>query len=149
MGVATQNWTKGSMSWIGLSRCAGPMHQPVCQPVIEKVLPAEESVTVRSNMPGSEAKCWCGSPAYTVYLYTSSEMTSSRGWRLTTSAIASISALLNVLPVGLCGEFRTSSLVRGEIAASSLSGSSVQRRPVSSTSNGTGTTEPPAIRTWP
>ena len=33
-----------------------------CQPVMEKVLPAEETVSVRSNMPGSAAKCWCGSP---------------------------------------------------------------------------------------
>ena len=30
MGVATQNCTKGSSSWMGLMRCAGPTHQPVC-----------------------------------------------------------------------------------------------------------------------
>ena len=33
MGVATQNCTKGSSSWIGLMRCEGPTHHPVCAQV--------------------------------------------------------------------------------------------------------------------
>jgi len=59
----------------------------------------------------------------TMYLYTSSEMTSTRGWRRTTSAIASISPAEKTLPVGLCGELRTINLVRGPTAASSASAS--------------------------
>ena len=31
MGVETQNWTKGSISWIGLISCVGPTHQPACR----------------------------------------------------------------------------------------------------------------------
>jgi hypothetical protein len=42
-------------------------------------------------------------------------MTSSLGWRRTTSATCAISAALKVLPVGLCGELSTSTLVRGVI----------------------------------
>ncbi len=32
---------------------AGPVAQPIFQPVTENVLPAEETVTVRSAIPGS------------------------------------------------------------------------------------------------
>ena len=41
------------MRWIS---GRGPTHQPICQPVAEKVLPAELMVMVRSHMPGNDAK---------------------------------------------------------------------------------------------
>jgi len=31
----------------------GPTHHPACHPVTENVFPADESVTVRSNISGS------------------------------------------------------------------------------------------------
>ena len=34
---------------------AGPLTQPIFQPVVEKVLPADEIVSVRSQAPGSVA----------------------------------------------------------------------------------------------
>lgn len=44
------------MSCTGLMNLLGPTIQPTCQPVTEKVFPHEESVTVRSHMPGRRAK---------------------------------------------------------------------------------------------
>jgi hypothetical protein len=51
--------------------CSGPTPQPTFQPVVEKVLPAEERVSVRSHMPGSVAKEMCGEEAssYTMCSY--------------------------------------------------------------------------------
>jgi hypothetical protein len=49
-------------------------------------------------------------------------MTSSLGWRRTTSATCAISAALKVLPVGLCGELSTSTLVRGVICGGHATG---------------------------
>ena len=38
--------------------------QPTCQPVTLKVLPALDTVMVRSHMPGSPAKCtWVSGPS--------------------------------------------------------------------------------------
>ena len=42
---------------------AGPVAQPIFQPVTENVLPAEESVTVRSAIPGSVASGTCSRPS--------------------------------------------------------------------------------------
>ena len=41
------------------TRSAGPVTQPIFQPVNEKVLPELEIVTVRSNMPGRVAIGTC------------------------------------------------------------------------------------------
>ena len=41
---------------------AGPLIQPTFQPVVEKVLPPEEIVRVRSAIPGSVAIGMCGTP---------------------------------------------------------------------------------------
>ena len=48
---------------------------------------------------------------------TSSDITWRLGWRRTTSAMASISLALKTLPVGLCGELSTKSLLRGVICS--------------------------------
>ena len=40
----------------------GPCTQPTFHPVTEKVLPAEEMVSVRSAIPGSVAIGTCGTP---------------------------------------------------------------------------------------
>ena len=42
---------------------AGPLTQPIFQPVNEKVLPELEIVTVRSNIPGSVAIGTCALPS--------------------------------------------------------------------------------------
>ena len=64
-GGAAVPWVAG-VRWVGMGvgGCGvGRGEGRACQPVMEKVLPAEETVIVRSNIPGSAAKCWCGSPA--------------------------------------------------------------------------------------
>ena len=44
---------------------AGAQAQPIFQPVKEKVLPADDTVTVRSRMPGNDARGRC-SPSKTM-----------------------------------------------------------------------------------
>ena len=43
---------------------SGATAQPIFQPVSENVFPSEESVTVRSHIPGQLARCRC-SPSKT------------------------------------------------------------------------------------
>ena len=42
---------------------AGPLTHPTFHPVVEKVLPAEEMVRVRSHIPGSVATGTCSAPS--------------------------------------------------------------------------------------
>lgn len=46
-----------------VSRCAGPVTQPIFQPVSEKVLPEDEIVRVRPPIPGSAAIGRCVAPS--------------------------------------------------------------------------------------
>lgn len=46
-------------------------------PVTLNVFPAEQSVSVRSHMPGSVAMRTWGTPSYVRFSYTSSEMTTT------------------------------------------------------------------------
>ena len=49
--------------WTADTSSRGPVAQPIFQPVTENVLPAEESVTVRSAIPGSVASGMCSRPS--------------------------------------------------------------------------------------
>jgi hypothetical protein len=51
--------------------------RPLPSPVTLKVLPAEQSVRVRSHMPGSVAMRTWGTPSYVRFSYTSSETTTT------------------------------------------------------------------------
>ena len=97
----------------------GAHAQPVFQPVIENVLPADEIVTVRSRIPGSVAIGTC-SPSYTRCSYTSS-VTARRSCSTHSAAIADSSSRVNTLPVGLCGELSsTNSCLRRDRGAQLL-----------------------------
>ncbi len=105
---------------------AGAVIQPTFQPVNEKVLPAEEMVTVRSRMPGKPARGrW--EPSKTRCSYTSS-VTTSRSRSTARAAMAVSSSAVRTVPVGLCGVFSRSSRVRGVTAARSSSRSRTKRR---------------------
>ena len=80
---------------------SGPHTQPIFQPVKLNVLPAELMVSVRSAMPGKVASGRC-SPSNTRCSYTSS-VTAMRSCSTHSRAMASSSATVNTLPVGLCG----------------------------------------------
>ena len=99
----------------------GAIAQPIFQPVSEKVLPSDESVTVRSAMPSSVARQMC-SPWKTSRSYTSSvrAITSCLRHR---AAIRSSSARLKTLPVGLCGVLTRMTRVRSEKARRSWASS--------------------------
>ena len=107
---------------------AGPLTQPTFQPVQEKVLPAEEIRSVRSRIPGSVASGTCGAAASgkTRCSYTSS-VTAYASCSRQSSATSASSSRVNTLPVGLCGEFSSTSRVRGPNAARSSAGSKAYR----------------------
>lgn len=109
MGVDGQNWTKGSMIWMSRTMLEGPMIHPTCQPVTENVLPADETVRVRSHMPGRRAKCtWpplpsepaSGPSVCTTYLYTSSDITLSWAMCRTQSGTMPRGAYFSLREVG-------------------------------------------------
>ncbi len=118
---------------------AGPSAQPIFQPVAEKVLPEEEIRTVRSRMPGKVASGTCRLSSKTRCSYTSSQITST-SCRTASSAIRASSRSDSTVPVGLCGELISSTLVRGLKAASS----SARSRAKSGPNRPTPTRRPPA-----
>ena len=107
---------------------AGPLAQPTFHPVQENVLPADEMRSVRSRIPGRLASGTCGLAASvkTRCSYTSSVTAyASNSWH--SSATSASSAGVKTLPVGLCGEFSSTSRVRGPNAARSAAGSKAYR----------------------
>src|SRR6266851_3684354 len=87
--------------------------------------PALLTVTVRSNMPGSETMGICSAFAKIRCSYTSSEMTVT-SCSMHNSAISVNSWRVNTRPVGFCGVFKTRARVLLVNAERSSPGSNVQ-----------------------
>ena len=106
----------------------GPDAQPIFHPVQENVLPADEMRTVRSRMPGRVASgtCRLAASVKTRCSYTSS-VTAYASYSWHSWAISRSSSAVNTLPVGLCGELSSTTLVRGPNAARRSSGSNWYR----------------------
>lgn len=91
-------------------------------------MPADEMRSVRSRIPGRVARGTCGAAASgkTRCSYTSSVTAyASCSWQ--SSATRASSSGVKTLPVGLCGEFSSTSRVRGPNAARSAAGSKAYR----------------------
>ena len=78
----------------------GAIPQPTFQPVQEKVFPEEETVIVRSNIPGRLAKCTIFLSSNKICSYTSSVMT-NKSCFIAISEIFYISCKEKTFPVGL------------------------------------------------
>ena len=96
---------------------AGPCTQPIFHPVVEKVFPADEMVSVRSAAPGRVAIGTCGASKVRCSYTSSVTITAScRAARRTTSRRTSSS---KTAPVGLCGSLTRMILVRSVTASAS------------------------------
>lgn len=123
-GVDTENCTHWFMSTMPRIKAGGPTAHPIFHPVHENVLPEDDTVTVRSAMPGTVAMRAHSRPSYTMCSYTSSLTTTTAGKSASTAAMSRSSSGERILPVGLCGEFNNNTRVRGVKAARSSAMSS-------------------------